>query len=497
MRRRTLATVLSCVAFTGACGTTLNVSDAPGGTPAGENLEVTTAPPPITVGHPPARTPPQQTGAVPGLSGSPAHAETPTPPTSLHAGATGSPTKAAPTTAPVTTGSGPVRVGVLYVGGVSALASALGIPGLSTGDPSAQAKAIADYINPHGGLAGRPIALYPEPVNVSLTAANTDSAYAAACAGLVQDDKVSFVVSYTNLSAIDLACYVHAGVTVLDDQAEVPDSTANADENTFAAPGELAVGRATVALVDDLWRRGWLNSKSKVGALTWDTPDGQDFASHYLAPALSRHGLALAATAYVSQGTSGANQAGSVLQFRTKGVNRIIPIATSPLFFMEAAQTQGYHPEYAVTSIFGPGALVESTAPKAQLTGAAGIGWDKYLDIGAGKMPGPVSGNETLCFKIMAAAGQQSSSNTVKTFQTALCNDLLFLQAASKRFGLGPDMLTLARQARFGFPPADAFAIRLEPGRADGVSAYRDVSYETSCGCFQYTSGNRALPAVG
>jgi hypothetical protein len=475
---------------------------------AGENLTVTTLPattpatttPATTAGAPRPTHPgtstqvPQQT--VPTASESQTR---PTKAASRGGGANSSaPPRPSPTSAtPASTGSGPVRVGVLYVGGVSALASALGIPGLSTGDPAAQAKAVTTYLNARGGLQGHPITLYPVAVNVSLTASNTDAAYGAACAGLIQDDKVSYVVSYTNLSASDLACYAHAGVTVLDDQAEVPDSTANADENTFEAPGELAVGRATEALVDDLWQRGWLNSKSKVGTLTWDSPDGQAFASHYLAPALARHGLSLTATAYVSQGTSGANQAGSVLQFRSKGVNRIIPIAASPLFFMEAAQTQAYHPEYAVTSIFGPGALIESSAPKAQLAGAAGIGWDKYLDIGAGKMPGPVSSNETLCFHIMQAAGQQSSSNTVKTFQTALCNDLLFLQAVSDRFGLEPDMLQLARQAKFAFPPADAFAIRLEPGLADGVSAYRDVSYESGCSCFQYTSGNRALPTSG
>lgn len=491
MRRRALASVACSVALTAACGTTLQVSNTPVAASTGESLTVSTAPPAVaspTRGQPA----PAQTGRQPTAVGSGPAQSTSARPSSPAATSSGTPVTST-STAPAATGSGPVRVGVLYVGGVSALASALGIPGLSTGDPVAQAKAITTYINAHGGLAGRPITLYPEAVNVSLTSANQDSAYGAACAGLVQDDKVSYVVSYTNLSASALACYAHAGVTVIDDQAEVPDATANAEENTFAAPGELAVGRATEALVDDLWQRGWLNAKSKVGALTWDTPDGQVFASRYLAPALARHGLNIAATAYISQGTSGANQAGSVLEFRTQGVNRIIPIATSPLFFMEAAQSQGYYPEYAVTSIFGPGALIESSAPKGQLHGAAGIGWDKYLDIGAGKLPGAVSSNETLCFRIMGAAGQQSSSKTVKTFQTALCNDMLFLQAVSRRFGLGPNMLQLARQARFVFPPADAFAIRLEPGLADGVSAYRDLSYETSCSCFQYTSGNRPV----
>jgi hypothetical protein len=369
----------------------------------------------------------------------------------------------------------------------------LGIKGLSTGDPAAQARALASYINRHGGVDGHQIQLSYGVVNASISQSNVESAYGAACAKLVQDDKVSYVVSYVNLTTSRLACYAKAGVTVLDDQSGIPDPAGNAHAATFASPGELALGRAVSTLVDDLWRRGWLTAKSKVGTFTWDTTDGHLLVSRFLLPALARHGLKVAASAYTGNGGGAANQGGTVLQFRTRGVDRVIPIAASPLFLMSAAQSQGYHPAYAITSTFGPGALIESSAPKEQLRNAAGIGWDKYLDIGAGKMPDAVSSNETLCFRIMQSAGQGSSDHTVRTFQTALCNVMLFLQAAGKKFGLGPDTLTLARQAHFRFPPADAFGVEMVPGRADGVAAYRDIAYESGCSCFQYTSGNRTL----
>ena len=49
-----------------------------------------------------------------------------------------------------------------------------------------------------------------------------------------------------------------------------------------------------------------------------------------------------------------------------------------------------------LNSRLGPGALLETAAPRDQLVNSAGIGWQPYLDIGAGKKPGPVSSRETL-----------------------------------------------------------------------------------------------------
>jgi hypothetical protein len=31
----------------------------------------------------------------------------------------------------------------------------------------------------------------------------------------------------------------------------------------------------------------------------------------------------------------------------------------------------------------------------------------------------------------------------------------------------------------------------MQPGRADGVAAYRDVVFDDGCSCFQYVSGDR------
>ena len=386
--------------------------------------------------------------------------------------------------------TGPVRVGLLYIDGAESVASNLGISGLATGDAKAQAKAVVAHLNTTGGLAGRRIDLREGRMDAARALSDPEGTYAAACASLVEDEKVSFVVSYVNLTQSRLACYSSRGVTVLDDQSAVVDSAGSKYAAVFAGPGELAPGRAAEELVDALWRRGWLTSASKVGTLVPDTTDGVEIETRHLVPALARRGLTPAAKARAA-GTSGANQNGTVLQFRSAGVDRVIPMGQSPIFLMNAAESQGYRPAYAMNSGFGPGALLESAAPRAQLENAAGIGWSKHLDIGAGTKPGPVSSNETLCFTLMQKAGQQSSSSTTLAFQAALCNVLMFLKAAADAYGVTPRLLEAVRSEGLDFAPADTYAVAMRPGRADGVAAYRDLAFDSGCDCFQYVSGNR------
>ena len=390
----------------------------------------------------------------------------------------------------VPTDHAPVRVGVLYVDGADTFASSLGISGLSTGDAWAQAQAVVAHLNSTGGLAGHPIELRQGKVDAARAASDPDGAYAAVCSSLTEDQKVRYVVSYVNLTPSRLDCYARRRVLVLDDQSAIPDSAGARYAATFAGPGELSLGRAATELVDSLWRRGWLTPSSTVGTLVPDTADGAEIETRFLLPALRRHGLTPAAKIR-STGVDPANQNANVIKLRSAGVDRVIPLDQSPLFIMNAAESQGYRPAYALNSGFGPGALLETAAPKNQLVNAAGIGWSKYLDIGSGTKPGPVSTNETLCFAVMARAGQQSSSGTTQAFQAALCNVLMFLKSASDRYGLVPDLLDRVRASGLPFLPADAYGVHLVPGRPDGVSAYRDLAYDGGCSCFQYVSGNR------
>jgi hypothetical protein len=385
----------------------------------------------------------------------------------------------------------PVRVGVVYLQGADQAASAIGAGGLATGDAQAQAKAVFDWVNGHGGLAGRPIA--PTYYGVSAAEGSSDPATAGqkACTSLTQDAHVQFVVSYLATDGATAACFVKAGVQLLNDQSGLIDTAQRVYARQFAAPGDVAPGRMLTTLVDALWRTGWLTAASKVGSYTYDTPDNNSLVDRYLVPALQAHGLQIASKQRVAPGAGGISQNSSVaLQFATAHVDRVIPVLASPLLLMNAASSQGYRPRYALYSTFGPGALLETAAPKDQLAGAAGIGWQPYLDIGAGTQPGPVSRNETLCFDVLAKAGQGSTSATTKALQLNLCNVILYLKAAADRVGsVGSDLLASAGPLLGGsFAAADTF--RSVMGRhPDGAGAYRDLTYQGGCSCFQYGGG--------
>jgi hypothetical protein len=482
--KRLLPALFATVALA-ACGTTVPVTSqlsSAGNDGLGTNTSGTTA----QDGSPVAGTQQDSLGGTVTTPGAGATTTTGSGTTGAAVSTTGA---AVPSNGPrVTT---PVRVGLLYLDGVDSFASTLGLDGLSTGDAVAQSKAIVGYLNKQGGLGGRQIDL--RLGKVAAADAQNEAAWAAACAALTEDEKVEFVVSYATFNESRIACYAKHGVPVLDDQSFLPDGVGQRYGAGFGAPGELAPGRSATELVEALWRTGWLTKASKVGSLTYDTREGADVIDHYLKPALAKHGLSLAEDARVANDAGAANQSSTALKFRTANVDRVIPLLASPLFLMQAAESQGYRPQYAMTSAFGPGALLESVGSiKNQLTGARGIGWSKFLDIGAGKRPGPVGSNETLCFSIMAAAGQKSTAATVQAFEVSLCNDFMMLKAGADAYGLSKGILTTLRAKAFPVVPADAFAITLLPTRADGVSAYRDLAYDESCSCFQYTSGNRA-----
>ena len=385
----------------------------------------------------------------------------------------------------------PVRVGVVYASGIGAAAAAMGIPGLATGDNKAQAAAVFSWINAHGGLGGHPI--QGEYWDVAQNQGNNaEQTMQIACAALTQDRHVQYLQTIAGMPLSGMSCFAKAGVGVLNDETGLGDADMAKYASHLGNSGEIAPGRMTALAVDDLWQRGWLTRTSKVGIFSADNSGAHAVVDSYLIPALRRHGLTAAKTIYVNPdgGDGGSSQSSSAaLQFRSAGVDRIIPVLYSPLFLMNASSTQDYHPGYAVYSNVGPGALLETAVPGDQLENAAGIGWQPYLDIGAGRKPGPVSPRETLCFQIMKDAGQASTSATTKGFEVQVCNALFYLKDLADRLPSMPaDLLTAGRALlRNTFVPADTFRVDVT-SRTDGVVGYRDLAYEKACSCFQYVS---------
>jgi hypothetical protein len=395
-----------------------------------------------------------------------------------------------PTTSQRLASNEPIRLGVLYTPGADQAFAAAGIKGLTTGDTKAEAEAVVAWIRAHGGLGGHPIQVFAYAMDMS--ASSAEAAQEEACTAMTQDYKVRYVLTIQSLAQVMMPCLAKAGVGMLDDETSLGDATMAKFADFLGNPGEIAPGRIMSVMVEDLWRRGWLTSRSKVGILAADRADSHAVVDGPLTASLRRHGLT-ATTQYVNPdgGDGGSAQSSSAtLKYRSAGVDRIITVpGYSPLFAMEAASSQGYHPAYSMFSTLGPGALLETAAPKDQLANSAGIGWQPYLDIGAGKRPGPVSNRETLCFDIMKKAGQASSSATAQGFQVLVCNLLFYLKDLSDRVPSMPRDLLTSGRVLLGksFVSADTFLTDVTH-RTDGVAGYRSVLYQENCSCFQYVS---------
>ncbi|MSZ76174.1 MAG: ABC transporter substrate-binding protein, partial [Actinobacteria bacterium] len=381
--------------------------------------------------------------------------------------------------------STPLKVGVYYASGVNEAAEALGLGALSVGDTKAQATALADDINANGGLAGRKIQLFF--ADASQYGSDANAAYEGACRRLVEDDDVDLLVTFAGMSIGNFECFVKAGVGVVNDISNIPDDIQAQWANLMGAPGDLAAHRLMGTLVDYLWSTKWLTKDSTIGVYTYDDAANSATVDGPLKAALAKYGLKVKTTVAVTA-QNAVSQGGSVvLRFASDGVDRVLPVGASPLFVMNAAESQGYRPDYALYSSYGPGALLESSAPKAQLEGAAGVGWAPFYDIGKGKRPGPVSSQETRCFSVMEKAGQGTTSNTTKALQATMCNMFFYLEQAADKIGSAPDnLLALARPAlRNTFVSPSTFKVDVT-NRVDGVAAFRPLTFESGCSCFQY-----------
>ena len=381
--------------------------------------------------------------------------------------------------------STPLKIGLYYASGVNEVAEAFGLGALSTGDTKAQAQAIVKDINDNGGLAGRKIQLFFADASEYGTDPNAN--FEAGCRQLVEDDDVDLLVTFSGMSVGNLECFTKAGVGVLNDISTIPDDIQAKYADLMGAPGDLAINRLMRTMVDHLVATKWLTSKSVIGVYTYDDAQNQATVNGPLKEALAKHGLQWKTVVSIDDAQA-VNQGNSVvLRFASDGVDKVLSVTGNPLFVMNAAESQGYRPDYALYSHFAPGSLMESTAPRAQLEGAAGIGWSPFYDIGKGRRPGPVSPQATRCFDIMTKAGQQSTSGTTQAFQSTLCSSFFYLEQAAAKIGAAPDnILALARGALgSSFVSPSTFEVDVT-NRVDGVAAYRGLTFDNGCSCFQY-----------
>lgn len=407
-----------------------------------------------------------------------------------------------------------IRLGFTYTTNSQAANNAFAIKVADTGDHRAQEQALVDYINKHGGIAGRQI----EPVFVGTDTSQTvndPTAGEEVCRRMTEDNHVFAVFGGGGAPDGDSsnACYAQAGTINFDDQFSPPDLATLRRESPYIWPVTVAAADRTMTwLVAGLSRRGFFSNSAsyKLGVVIADDPTNNAVYSKVTEPALHAAGAGNIDTFRVGHGTESAVANGikqAVVRFQADNVTNVIFQGGGAyggggyaVLFMVNAASQSYSPRYGFSSDDAPGALPPSGAvPQSQFHNALAVGVTPLTDTDDAHFGAwPTTPNEKRCDAVEAAAGNTSTSRQGAGPLIGYCNAMFLLQqAAAPLTGGALNAQLWADQAMRlgeGAYNASVYAPYIGPGHWDAAGGYRLLHAVDSCegsqACFVYDDAN-------
>jgi ABC-type branched-subunit amino acid transport system substrate-binding protein len=391
-----------------------------------------------------------------------------------------------------------INIGVVTTQDAATLGKSLGAENLVGGDHVAEIDALLKHLNAHGGIAGRRVVAVYQDVRTSDATSDPSSAAQAACDGLTQDKQVFAVISIVGNLNNDVMYQCMAkhhtpffGVDLVPHHAS---AFAKYAPDVYGAH-TLVLERLLPTLADRLralsWFSGWntatggpASTPARVGVLYFDVDPG---FRQLATKALAKVGYQVSDSfGYKDDlSTLSSQMQSAVLQFRQHGITHVvIEESDGVLFFLPAAEDQGYRPRYGFTSLDAAKALSDTgTVPARQFVGMRGVGWAPELDVG--NRPTESSG-AAACRTVMKDAGIDTSDSTAFFYMAVECDAFLLLKAGLERqrsftpAGLREGLEALGT----GFDAAAVTGIAWHPGSYDGVSALLDFGYDN--GTFTY-----------
>ncbi len=391
-----------------------------------------------------------------------------------------------------------IKIGITLVQAGAIFGDITGVP-VDFGDTRAQANAVVDYVNKHGGIAGRKVVPVYYNFDLARPGLTDGQSEQEACSAWTEDNKVFSVINTALARQALLVCLAGRGVPGIHNGMPVDEQTLKKYRNFWYAGyggAALTLDRIAEKQVKVFTRQNFFGSNAVVGIEYFDDPAYKRVIDQVFKPELARAGVKKVVLQAAPRG--GIEATSYVTSFRGAGVTHVLFLGEESLyalFFMRAADTQAYLPRYGLHTGMAMGQLLQQTSPKRQLANANAFGWTPVVDVDNAHDPGPVSTRNTLCYDIQRKAGQDMSNRGAATTAIGYCDGLFLLQDA------------LAKVARIDVPGLAAGIAGLgttyvSPGvfgtnflRPDGVDAYRDIQFKQDCGCFQYIGPTKAFPS--
>ena len=419
----------------------------------------------------------------------------------------GAATGAGPAAGPVpraSAASGPIEIGFMNL--TAAQAGQYGINQASGHTTQQTYQAIVDAINAHGGLDGRRIV--PVYANISLTG-DWATDYQAACATFTQDHHVAAVLGYS-LVYMDTfeACLTHAGVVNLSSGSPSFDNQDLAQNPYMFTTAYPTTNAVYLSALSGGVETGLLTKGSKIGVIRTDCGFDQRAWAAAAAPFIAAHQLDVVKTATLSCPSNAADvgaiegqMPNIVLQFHTAGVDVVFGTGYAQ-YFADDANTQGYYPQYLITTVDTSEGLQTQNVPAQQMQNMHGFGWYPILDADPQHQPATPAGQASAQARCLALFKSQGYTPTSADLQQVYDDcDTLFLyglalkdtggQTAARAIAAAVSSLGGSYPSATALAGADLFT----SSRHDGPDRFAPFGWNGGCSCFVYTGAPQPMPA--
>lgn len=370
-------------------------------------------------------------------------------------------------------------------------------------DGGSDTPAVADYINATGGIDGRPIELRLREYDTT-DGRPYDVTFAEVCNTFAEGKRPVAVITIANDDEL-APCLASKGIPMINDWPTAG-TVAFQDLHAghFFQPGSLALERFASPYVRTLAEENFFRGGARVALLRYSDAYTDAAVDSALRPALKQADVRLVAeeavpyTRSVNDISGLLSRVGSaIVRFRAANVNRVISVDnTGQLIglFMQAAEPQGYHPRYGLSSLNSP-LFLRSSLPPDPLRGAVGIGWSPITDVAATD-EGAVPQARVTCTQIFERAGVRELGDRSAYGQFGAysrCSNLLMLRTALERVDASSAAAMRTALEALGGRHQSAVAMQSELSRSrhDGAQAYRVLRFVDGCNCFRYDGGPR------
>ena len=390
--------------------------------------------------------------------------------------------------ASASTGSGPVKIG-FWVVDATAACRALGANANCQND-SPYITAAVNYVNAHGGVGGHKIeaSIF---VSDALAAGSWAVQSSAACADLIEDHKVQFVMApWVGGRNLFTHCAAAHGVPVVDTGFWPYDAT---EYQSLAGYLYLvsrpSPNRWVAAYIEGLVAQDYF-TPGKVGLVRFDAAPFTRVTNQVLKAHLAAHGLTLTDDIAVATpqsasdlGAMSSQLNNAILKLRNDGITHVLVLdlgSELSFFLLPQAESQGYRPRYGLSTYQNMNLLM-SNVPHVQFHNSRGVGWSPILDVPLTADPG--SAMATNCKHIYNAVGLKSD-----TGRSLYCDVVYFFKDALERAPeISPAGLR-AGAAALGsnFQASYSLGTVFDGSRYDGPSMTRDFAFDEGCDCFKY-----------